>query len=107
MHLNFPCVWHAQTIAQRWDQHRQRPGLEVTVASCGGRAQYEAFHRLWLKNSKCPHFAGHWELYKDMGIFMNSLKDDGRMDEFQNMLKVGFDNANRTVSLESIFRNAK
>ena len=94
-------------LQARWEEHRTNPGNEITVASCGGRAQYEAYQNNWLENARCEHFSHYWVLYRDLGIYMNALQADGRMDEFQNVLSKYFNNVSRPMGLDSMFRNLK
>ena len=94
-------------LQARWEEHRTNPGNEITVAPCGGRAQYEAYQKNWLKNARCEHFSPYWVWYRDLGIYMNALQADGRMDEFQNVLSKYFNNVSRPMGLDSMFRNLK
>ena len=96
-----------ERLQQRWEAHRTTPGSEISVRSCGGPAQYEAYHRQWLRVAKCPHFSLNWGLYSDLGVYLNSLKTTGKLTEFQNVLKRYFNNVSRPMTLDAMFRNLK
>ena len=55
--------------------------------------------------SGCPTFAGSYEFYDALGIFVNQLKLTGRHDKFMQVLKSHTGNLTPGVDLETIGRN--
>ena len=92
-------------LKEQWKARMEKPGDEVTVKSCGGNAQFEAFHRQWLKDQKNTHFSENWTFYVALGSFLNDITADGTFYEFLHVLKMFYNNAGRKISLESCFRN--
>ena len=47
--------------------------MSTSAAKLGGQAQYESFHKTWLKDeTKCDVF-GEWEFYRHFGIFLGNM----------------------------------
>ena len=78
----------------------------ISIGKIGGPSALETCRRAWVKDlSGCPTFAGSYEFYDALGIFVNQLKLTGRHDKFMQVLKSHTGNLTPGVDLETIGRN--
>ena len=99
--------------------------LNTSVSKLGGQAQYELFHKTWLKDeAKCDVYV-EWEYYRHMGVWLGNMAactttfrlsdlvegqwpTDSLLAKFMEMVRLEVCNTTASeslISLEHILRN--
>ena len=47
--------------------------MNTSCSKLGGQAQYELFHKTWLREERKCDIFGEWEFYRHFGIFLGNL----------------------------------